>query len=64
MRGHLLSDLQLAAVFKIGRNAGRPEGVAAELALDGAKPPKSPSGQRKPGDDGVRSSGGLFPWKA
>jgi hypothetical protein len=28
MRGHLLRDLQSAAVLEIGRDAGSPEGVA------------------------------------
>lgn len=29
MRGHLLSDFQLAAVLEVGRDVGRPEGVAS-----------------------------------
>ena len=34
MRRHSLSNLQLATVFKIGRDAGRPEGVVADLRGD------------------------------
>jgi hypothetical protein len=34
MGGHLLGDLQLAAVLEISRDAGGAKGVAADLGLD------------------------------
>ena len=34
MRRHSLSNLQLAAVFEINRDAGRPEGVTAYLGFN------------------------------
>lgn len=43
MRRHPLGNLQLAAVLKIGCDAGRPEGVAADLGLDSGCESSSPN---------------------
>jgi hypothetical protein len=37
VRGHLLGDLEPAAVLEVGSDAGGPEGVAADLGFDSCR---------------------------